>query len=176
MKKLLSVLLTFALALSISACGTNKQTSDKKDVNNTSNAETFASNENAQLFFDEVIENKKHIDPLFSLVCGTWKAEESKSGATVSDVNKAIKGALSQHSSTVTMIDEADQNIAELYELAKKCPASANVEAVMTAYKAYKISVLNADASTNPGGYKDASAAKASLDKALRNLRSTLSQ
>ena len=44
----------------------------------------------------------------------------------------------------------------------------------MTAYTDYKDSVLKADASTNPGGYTDASTAKNSLDKALRNLRTVL--
>ena len=175
MKKILSLLLVSILAFTVSACADNKQSSDEKVVNAVSDSETFASNENAQLFFDKVTENKKLLDPVFRSVCGAWKSEESKTGATVSDVNKAINEALKQHSQNITAINEADETISQLYELAIKCPASTNVEQVMSLYVAYKKTVINADASTNPGGYNDASSAKNSLDKALRNLRTVLS-
>ncbi len=174
MKKLLALLLIFVITFSISACGS--ASSEVENNNGPSDSETFATNENAQLFFDKIIENKTLLDPIFRAVCSAWKAEESKDGATVSDVNKAIDDAIKQHNTDIATINAADESINELYELAKKCPASSNVEAVMTSYNKYKDSVLKADASTNPGGYNDASSAKNSLDKALRNFRTVLGE
>ena len=172
MRKILSLFLIFVFVLSVSACGAQGDTSDNK--NSAADTETFATNENAQLFSDKIIETKKLIDPIFTSVCSAWKAEENNEGSTVTDVNNAIKRAWGEHTESIASINEADKSISELYELAKKCPAASNVEAVMTAYKDYKDSVLKADASTNPDGYIDASLAKNSLDKALRNLRSVL--
>ena len=164
MRKILSILLVFILSISFSGC----------TLLNFNMDENVDSTENAQSFYNKVNETKELLDIVATDVCAAWKDASYDYNLSTKDVNDAIEKAKNIHSDNIIKINELDKEIRDLFDKAKdemkEFSAEIALKQVMSAYSEYKDSILNANEALDASGYIGVSAAKSSLDRALRDL------
>ena len=157
MKKLLALLLSCVMLLSLTACGSDLGGGSSKDE------------ENLQEFYDCVKESQELLDAVADDIYSNWYDCIYKD-KFLESIDYAIASALSDHEEDLNRIEELDGDIAEAFKSAKDGENAELVKKVMSAYSDYYEFVVNVS-----GSFETFKTSKETLKKELASLLRDLS-